>query len=72
MIPFPELFLGVHDLLLVGIPWLLADPLEPHARVRADLDAGGLRRGHRQLDRVHQVLGVANQHLGCFLVFFSA
>ena len=58
--------------MLVVVPWLLPVPDELDARVSPDLDGGGLRRRHSLLDAVHQVLRVANQHLGGFLVFLRA
>ena len=56
----------------VLVPRLLADPLEPDARVGPDLDGGGLRGRDGLLDGLHQVLRVAYQHLSGLLVFLGA
>ncbi len=57
---------------LVLVPRLLSDPLELDASVSPDLDGGRFGRRHRLLDRLHQVLRVAHQHLSRLLVLFGS
>ena len=56
---------------LVLVPGLLPHPLHPDPGVRPDLDRGRLGRRHRQLHRLHEVLGVPHEHLGGFLVLLG-
>ena len=58
--------------ILVLVPGLLPDPLQLDSCVGPDLDGGSLCGRHRLLDRLHQVLRVADQHLGGLLVFLGA
>lgn len=46
------------------VPGGLAHPAEGEPCVRADLDGGGFRFSDRLLHRLHQILGVVDQHLG--------
>ena len=57
---------------LVLIPGLFPDPAQFDPRVGPDLDGGRLRRGHRLLDRLHQVLCVADKHLRRFNILLSS
>ena len=56
----------------VVVPGLFSHPLESDSRLGADLDGGRLRRGHRLLHRLHQVLRVPHQHLSRFNVLVRA
>lgn len=59
--------------LLVLVPRLAAHPAQILVGlVGADLDAGALGGAHRLLDRLHQVLGVADQHFGGLVVLLGA
>ena len=58
--------------MLVVVPWLLPVPDELDARVSPDLDGGGLSRRDSLLDAVHQVLRVADKHLGRLLVLLGS
>ena len=55
---------------LVLVPGLLANPAQSNAGIGADLDAGGLGGGDGLLDALHQVLGVANQHVRRLQILF--
>ena len=57
--------------LSVLIPRLLPHPAQLDPRVCPDLDGGRLGSRHRLLHRLHEVLSVANQHLGGLDVLLS-
>lgn len=57
---------------LILVPGLLADPADAESGICADLDGGSFACPHSLLDRLHQVLRVAHQHVGCLLIFFGA
>ena len=60
---------GVRSVL---VPRLLPHPPQSDPGLGPDLDGGRLGRGDGLLDGLHEVLGVANQHLGGLDVLLGA
>ena len=56
----------------VLIPGLLPDPPQLDSCLGPDLDGCSLSSGHSLLDRLHQILSIANQHLCCLQVLLGA
>ena len=52
-------------------PGLLPHPLQLEARVRPHPDGGRLRRPHRLLHRLVELLGVEDEHVHGLLVLFG-
>ena len=59
----------VDEVVLVVVPRLLSVPHELDACVCPNLDGSGLGGSDSLFHAMHQVLGVAHQHLSGFLVF---
>ena len=53
--------------LLLLVPGGFSDPVEGEARICSDLDGSCLGLPDRLLHRLHQVLGIVDQHLSSLL-----
>ena len=62
---------GSNLVVLILIPGLSAHPAQFHARCRPDLYARALSRSDGLLHALHEVLGVAHQHVRGFLIFLG-